>query len=147
MVDAISALTMQSTVPRFETRDAGVSVSENSMLQAADMDFVISSIRVDNLQNVAILEYRSSRTGEVVQQFPTQAQIEAFRRAEQIQTAQKQALRQVMQHSTTPVIESPTVEAPSPAPVVQAAPSPAPVAIVSSGVSAGAPHSTQSVLA
>jgi len=43
-----------------------------------------SAIRVDNLQNVAILEFRSADTGEVVAQFPTQKQIEAFRVAQTI---------------------------------------------------------------
>ncbi|MCK4945835.1 MAG: hypothetical protein KAS59_06190 [Alphaproteobacteria bacterium] len=150
MVDAINMLTMQSTMPRFTPQDACVSVSENS-LQIADIDFVISSIRVDNLQNVAILEYRSGKTGEVMQQFPTQVQIEAFKRAEQLQIAQKQALQQVTQHNTTPIvdaptIETPTIQAPPSAPVFQSAPSPAPVTNTESGGSAGTPHSTQSIL-
>ncbi|MCK5555711.1 MAG: hypothetical protein KAI76_05700 [Alphaproteobacteria bacterium] len=152
MVDAINMFTIQSTMPRFTPRDACFSVSENSF-QSADVDFVISSIRVDNLQNVAILEYRSGKTGEVMQQFPTQTQIEAFKRAEQIQEAQKQALQQVTQHNTTPIVDAPTVEAttieaptiqaPPSAPVVQAAS----VTSTDSGSSAGTPHSTQSFLA
>ena len=152
MVDAINMFTIQSTMPRFTPRDACFSVSENSF-QSPDVDFVISSIRVDNLQNVAILEYRSGKTGEVMQQFPTQTQIEAFKRAEQIQEAQKQALQQVTQHNTTPIVDAPTVEAttieaptiqaPPSAPVVQAAP----VTSTDSGSSAGTPHSTQSFLA
>jgi len=155
MVDAINMLTMQSTMPRFTPRDACISVSENS-LQIADIDFVISSIRVDNLQNVAILEYRSGKTGEVMQQFPTQTQIEAFKHAEQLQIAQKQALQQVAQHNTTPIVEAstiktttvgaPTIQAPPSAPVFQSAPSPAPATNTDSGSSAGAPHSTQSIL-
>lgn len=157
MVDAINMFTIQSTMPRFTPRDACFSVSENSF-QSPDVDFVISSIRVDNLQNVAILEYRSGKTGEVMQQFPTQTQIEAFKRAEQIQEAQKQALQQVTQHNTTPIVDAPTVEAttieattieaptiqaPPSAPVVQAAS----VTSTDSGSSAGTPHSTQSFLA
>jgi len=51
----------------------------------AAQSFVSSSIRVDNLQNVAILEYRSE-AGEVVQQYPTQSQIEAFKNAARLQT-------------------------------------------------------------
>jgi hypothetical protein len=52
--------------------------------------FVSSTIRVDNLQNVAILEYRSEN-GEVVQQYPTQSQIQAFRRAEHLQKVREEA--------------------------------------------------------
>ncbi|MCE9508526.1 MAG: hypothetical protein K8R48_09495 [Alphaproteobacteria bacterium] len=49
-----------------------------------DQGFVSSSIRVDNLQNVAILEYRSEK-GEIIQQYPTQTQIDAFKRAAALQ--------------------------------------------------------------
>ena len=47
--------------------------------------YVSSSIRVDNLQNVAILEYKSSETGEIKEQYPTQKQIEAFKSAQKLQ--------------------------------------------------------------
>lgn len=51
--------------------------------RSSDQDFVSSYIRVDNLQNVAILEYRSE-TGEVKEQYPNPKQIEAFRQAERL---------------------------------------------------------------
>ena len=169
MVDAINIFAMQSSLPGFTSRSVGVPVSE-SVLQIADMNFVSSSIRVDNLQNVAILEYRSSRTGEVLQQFPTQAQIEAFKHAEQLQVAQKQELHRATQRNIAPVVNAASAEVSSsvaPAPVVQtapllppvvqaAAPSPAPsfaplpspAPIMSSGSVgfAGSSHSTQSIL-
>ena len=167
MVDAINMFAIQSSLPGFTSRSAGTSVSE-SVLQIADMHFVSSSIRVDNLQNVAILEYRSSKTGEVLQQFPTQAQIEAFKHAEQLQVAQKQELHRATQRNIAPVVNAAAAEVPSSAapvvqtapllpPVVQAAapshapssaplPSPAPTMSSGSVGFAGASHSTQSIL-
>jgi hypothetical protein len=50
----------------------------------SSIDFVTSGIHVDNLQNIAILEYRSSQTGEVIQQYPNQAQINAFKTAQSL---------------------------------------------------------------
>ena len=38
-------------------------------------------MRVDNILNLAIIEYRSSETGDVINQYPTEAQIQAFSRA------------------------------------------------------------------
>ena len=169
MVDAINMLVMQSSLPGFTPRSAGTPVSE-SILPIADLNFISSSIRVDNLQNVAILEYRSSKTGEVLQQFPTQAQIEAFKHAEQLQVAQKRELHRTMQRNTTPVVDAaaaqvptsaaPVVQtapllpslvqaaAPSPAPSSSPAPLPSPAPIMSSGSIgfASSSHSTQSIL-
>lgn len=45
--------------------------------------FISSRIRVDNLLDLAILEYRSQE-GEVIRQFPTQGQIQAFQRAAEL---------------------------------------------------------------
>jgi len=84
MVDAVSTLSLQSSAPRALSQAAVVASSE-APAQGADGEFVSSYIRIDNLQNVVILEYRSSKTGEVVDQFPTQAQISAFKHAAQLQ--------------------------------------------------------------
>jgi len=45
--------------------------------------FISSRIRVDNLLDLAILEYRSQE-GDVIRQFPTQGQIQAFQRAAEL---------------------------------------------------------------
>lgn len=47
--------------------------------------FISSRIRVDNLLDLAILEFRSQE-GEVLRQFPTQGQIQAFQRAAELDT-------------------------------------------------------------
>jgi len=82
MVDAVNTVTLQSSTLRPQTQASVSSAPAAEPAPSEAPEFVSSSIRVDNLQNVAILEYRSSRTGEVVQQYPTQSQIDAFHRAE-----------------------------------------------------------------
>lgn len=49
------------------------------------LEYVTSRIRVDSLQNVAILEYRSFDTGEILRQYPTEGQIQAFKRAQALE--------------------------------------------------------------
>jgi len=50
----------------------------------SSINFVVSGIYMNNLQKVAILEYRSCQTGQVLQQYPNQAQINAFKAAQQL---------------------------------------------------------------
>ncbi len=66
----------------------------------SSIDFVTSGIYVDNLQNVAILEYRSSQTGEVIRQYPDQAQINAFKAAERLAQLAESAHRQAAAQTT-----------------------------------------------
>ena len=81
MVDAVGTVTNQSTVQKPSTSAVGATASVGATQNSTQQQFVSSSIVVDNLQNVVILEYRSSK-GELVEQFPTQVQIDAFKRAE-----------------------------------------------------------------
>ncbi|MEZ0222986.1 MAG: hypothetical protein ACAH83_00405 [Alphaproteobacteria bacterium] len=69
-------------------------------------------MRVDNLQNVAILEYRSSE-GDVVRQYPTEAQIQAFKRAARIAEHRQESAPSEQGRSS----ESHAAPAPSSAPV------------------------------
>lgn len=85
MVDVISAVSGQSSTLRLGSQSANASPPSEPAARAS-AELVSSHIRVDNLQNVAILEYRSSQTGEVVRQYPSQSQIDAFRRAERSNT-------------------------------------------------------------
>lgn len=85
MVEVVNSVSLvQSTTLKANAQSGNASAaSATTVSQAAAQSgtFVSSSIRVDNLQNVAILEYRSSE-GEVVQQYPNQSQIDAFKRAQ-----------------------------------------------------------------
>jgi hypothetical protein len=64
----------------------------------SSIDFVVSGIYVNNLQNVAILEYRSSQTDQVIQQYPDQAQINAFKAAQRL--AEQASLQPADVHQT-----------------------------------------------
>src|SRR3984957_2709182 len=69
----------------------------------SSIDFVVSGIYVNNLQNVAILEYRSSQTDQVLQQYPDQAQINAFKAAQQLaEQASLRAQQSAAAHAAPP---------------------------------------------
>ena len=85
MLDAVSALRSQTTALRSDPQGAAAVSLAESAQTAPGQGFVSSSIRIDNLQNVAILEYRSEK-GEIIQQYPTQSQIDAFKRAADLQS-------------------------------------------------------------
>lgn len=121
MVDAVSAVSVQNAILRSGSQ-GGVSAHLPEAPQNAEV--VSSHIRVDNIQNVTILEYVSSKTGEVVQQYPTQAQINAFKRAESLLSRrQAETARQVNEQYSYGGRES---SAPLPAPHQISAPAPDP---------------------
>jgi hypothetical protein len=66
------------------------SSASSAITQLQDLDMVVPSIRVDVDLDRAILEYRSTKTGEVKRQFPTEEQLRAFVEAERL-TATRQA--------------------------------------------------------
>ena len=106
--------------------------------------YTSSSIRVDNLQDVAILEYRSE-TGEVKEQYPTQKQIAAFKTAQRLEAQKQEAASRarVAEHNTAPTSEhntaatsehNTTVSVPStPAPSSEGSEAPAPALTGGSG--------------
>lgn len=55
-------------------------------------DFTVSSIRVDNHLDLAILEFKSAETGDVVRQYPTEKQIAGYERAAQLETNKEQRI-------------------------------------------------------
>ena len=137
MIDAVSTLLVQAVssrvTPQAVASYSGVSTS------VSDIDFVSSSVRMDNLQNAAILEYRSSKTGEIIRQYPTQAQIQAFKRAQAAEeshresaqaTAGAQASYQMAVqdmsggHASQPSAPAPQAAAPAPVAAENSAPAP-----------------------
>lgn len=82
MLDAVNILKSQASVTSPVTRSEAVVASSESAQQKAG-NFVTSSIRIDNLQNFAVLEYRN-QAGKVVEQYPTQTQIDAFKSAQRL---------------------------------------------------------------
>lgn len=53
--------------------------------------FTSSRIRVDNFLDLAILEVRSQETGDIIRQYPTERQIEAFQRAAELDSRRSDA--------------------------------------------------------
>ena len=84
MVELIGAVSSVNNAPppkaSIREREAAPVIPRN----VSEINFVNSGIFVDNLQNVAILEYRASETGELINQYPTQAQIDAFKSAQRL---------------------------------------------------------------
>lgn len=74
---AVSPLNVRNSAQAVSAPEVSGSVRNES--------FISSRIRVDNLLDLAILEYRSQE-GEVIRQFPTQGQIQAFQRAAELDT-------------------------------------------------------------
>ena len=58
-----------------------------------DIDIVTPYIRVDDNVKLAILEYRSSKTGDVKRQYPSEEQIRAFQEAERIRVSSEERAR------------------------------------------------------
>lgn len=135
MVDSINIISSQGNTSRHapQALAASAPVAAETPVQR---EFITSHIRVDNLQNVAILEYLSSATGEVVRQYPSQSQISAFKRAEQLQTESRHVPSTPLPQATT----APTITVAAPPPAPDAAP-------VASGNNADASSGGQSVLA
>lgn len=133
MVDAVNIVSVQNNTSRLSSQRPSVFVPV-TLSAPVQLEFTTSHIRVDNLQNVAILEYLSSN-GEVVRQYPSQAQISAFKRAEQLQTVPQSS----PDTDSAPQIATaePPADAPAPPPAAPSAPSPS----VSGGTASPAPQS------
>ena len=84
MVNVVSAVSSAQNASLKPSVQSSLSTTPAPPPPLSSIDFVTSEIYVDNLQNIAILEYRSSQTGQVVQQYPNQAQINAFKAAQRL---------------------------------------------------------------
>ncbi len=148
MIGAVSTLLVQSA-SLGPVSQVAASLSE-APAPSARGDYVSSAVRMDNLQNKAILEYRSSKTGEVVRQYPTQAQIQAFKRAQASAESSREAVEQVALQLASQGVDGGAAQAVStpaaaPAPAEVSAPAPAPTAAPAGDAGAGAP-APQSVI-
>lgn len=111
VVNSVSVIQSSAAKPGNTSKGAVASpssapVAAESSAQATPQAFVNSTIRVDNLQNVVILEYRSAQTGEVLTQYPSQSQIETFKEAERL------AAQAAQNHTAPPPDTAPPPAAP-----------------------------------
>lgn len=82
MIEAVGTYASFSSPVRSGAQSSAANIPAPKIEQAPG--YLLTSIRVDNLQNVAILEIRS-REGEVVNQYPTEGQIRAIKRAAELE--------------------------------------------------------------
>ncbi|MFN7114300.1 MAG: hypothetical protein ACK4PK_08055 [Alphaproteobacteria bacterium] len=83
------------------------------------------AVRLDSAAQRAILEVRSSETGEVVNQYPSEAQMRAFKQAASLDVAQKQAAARQQSPAPQAAAASPRTEiAPQQPQAQSAAPAP-----------------------
>lgn len=96
MIDAVSTLSsVKATLRPSVQSQTSYSGSSSTASRNA---FLVSRIRMDNLQNVAIIEVRTRDTGEVVNQYPTEDQIRAIKRAAELEERNiQQAAREMAQ--------------------------------------------------
>ena len=73
----------QAAIPAAPTPETPARVPRES--------FTSSRIRVDNFLDLAILEVRSQETGDIIRQYPTERQIEAFQRAAELDSRRSEA--------------------------------------------------------
>lgn len=89
MIEAVSTLSVQNTSLKAPSQQGASASTQIASVEApapvASQNFVVSRIRVDNLRDVAFLEYVSSDSGKVIRQYPNEKQINAYERAGQLE--------------------------------------------------------------
>lgn len=139
MIDAVNTSTVQSASLRPTSQT--VAFSPVSAAASFSSQYVSSRIRMDNQLNVAILEFRSGSSGEVIRQYPTEFQLRAFQRAAQLETPENSPALDVtlsegaVSGPATGSVDIPTVAVAAPVSTTTAASTPS---------SSGAPAPTQS---
>jgi len=91
MLNAISTASVTAPPLKEAPQQAVSNVASQPTAAVKPMpDFTVSNIRVDNHLDLAILEFRSAKTGDVMRQYPTEKQIAGYQRAAQLENNQEQ---------------------------------------------------------
>lgn len=135
MIEAVSTLSVQSSAARvrpqavasFASGGGGAEALYSNQPQLGRS----LSVRIDSAAERAILEVRSSETGEVVNQYPSDAQLKAFQRAQKLDAAQAEqaavsAAREKAASPNTDVAQAQPKESVAP---VTSTPAPAPTTV------------------
>lgn len=149
MIESISTLSVQSSVLRYQPQSNTDSAQITPAVSAPELG--TSRIRVDNLQNIAILEVISEE-GDVIRQYPSESQIKAFKRAESLIPASDNTAPQITADKAKQAngfaVSAPDEVGAAPAPAPQARSFAAPQTYAPSGNAGGtAPQPTQSLIA
>ena len=89
MIESVSTLSVQGS--SLKQSSQAVSALVVAQEQATSANLPSWRIRVDNSLDRAIIEVRSSESGKVLRQYPTEAQLRAFARAQELDAARKSA--------------------------------------------------------
>jgi uncharacterized FlaG/YvyC family protein len=87
MIESVSTLSVQGSSLKQSSQAVNALVVAQE--QAASANLPSWRIRVDNSLDRAIIEVRSSESGKVIRQYPTEAQLRAFARAQELDSARK----------------------------------------------------------
>ena len=77
MLDAVGTLSANPVSLRSVSQGAVAASYAAPAVESSSRYYVSSRIRVDNLLDMAILEFRAAETGDVIRQYPTESQIRA----------------------------------------------------------------------
>lgn len=89
MIESVSTFSVQGSNLRQASQVTSVLYAAQETSTSANLPSW--RIRVDNSLDRAIIEVRSSESGKVIRQYPTEAQLRAFARAQELETARKAA--------------------------------------------------------
>lgn len=88
MIESVS--TSQAYSPALRNFSQGATAHVADIAAPSALDLPTTRIRVDNNLDRAIIEVRAADSGEILRQYPTQAQLRAFARAEEARSAHQQ---------------------------------------------------------
>lgn len=114
MIEAVNSVVASSTVVRGQAEQVSVARSyaanPERVQEVAKAPYVSPYIRVDVNFDKAVLQVRDSDTGDVLRQYPSESQLQAYRRA---QAAQARAQALVEKENLSPQGETSAAPAPS----------------------------------
>ena len=134
MIEAVNSVLSNVSISRgaVEQQSTARSLSANpeKVQEAAKTPFVSPAISIDKQSNRAIIQIRDSDTGDVVQQFPTEGQLKAYRQAQEFSERQRSQSESQVREATTSSSSSASSEVSAPDPQAAAEVSaPAPTSV------------------
>ncbi len=98
MIEAVnSTLSASSATRNVAAQNStanSLSANPDKVQQVAQAPYVSPYIAIDRSSNRAVLQIRDSDTGDVVRQFPTQGQLDAYRTTQEFTTRSEQEAQQ-----------------------------------------------------
>ena len=88
MIEAVSSVLLNAQSIRSSTDRVDVAAASNAVSEGVDVSkvpvapYISPYISIDNNSNQAVLQIRDSNTGDIVNQFPSEARLEQIRRQE-----------------------------------------------------------------